>query len=99
MDELRTPTSGWSRCADHRAQPDCRTLVFANAGTVVDGRVLGAKFRAEQRVAEAEHYRTVRGARLLKYVMPTYINEARRLCLYRSGDVGWHGFPYRSRAS
>ena len=33
-------------------------MVFAaNSGTVVDGRVLGARFRAEQRVAEAEHFR------------------------------------------
>src|SRR3954454_19802777 len=33
-------------------------MVFAaNSGTVIDGRVLGSRFRAEQRAAEADHFR------------------------------------------
>jgi N-dimethylarginine dimethylaminohydrolase len=61
-------------------------MVFAaNSGTVVDGRVLGARFRAPERVAEAEHYRrwfVEHGYR--DVVMPAAINEA-------EGDFAWTG--------
>ena len=61
-------------------------MVFAaNSGTVVDGRVLGARFRAAERVAEAEHYRrwfVEHGYR--DVVMPAAINEA-------EGDFAWTG--------
>ena len=61
-------------------------MVFAaNSGTVVDGRVLGARFRAPERVAEAEHYRrwfVEHGYRDI--VMPAAINEA-------EGDFAWTG--------
>ncbi|HEX9339123.1 MAG TPA: amidinotransferase [Pseudonocardiaceae bacterium] len=67
-------------------QPGLPDMVFAaNSGTVVDGRVLGARFRAEQRVAEAEHYRrwfVEHGYRDI--VMPAAINEA-------EGDFAWTG--------
>lgn len=59
-------------------------MVFAaNSGTVIDGVVLGARFRAEQRAPEAEHYRrwfTEHGYR--RVVMPAEINEA-------EGDFVW----------
>lgn len=68
------------------AQPGLPDMVFAaNSGTVVDGRVLGAKFRAAERAAEAEHFRrwfTDHGYRDL--VMPERINEA-------EGDFAWTG--------
>ena len=61
-------------------------MVFAaNSGTVVGGRVLGARFRAPERVAEADHYRhwfLDKGYRDI--VMPTSINEA-------EGDFAWTG--------
>jgi len=67
-------------------QPGLPDMVFsANSGTVVDGRVLGARFRAEQRAAEAEHYRrwfVEHGYR--DVVMPAYVNEA-------EGDFAWTG--------
>jgi N-dimethylarginine dimethylaminohydrolase len=67
-------------------QPGLPDMVFAaNSGTVVDGRVLGARFRAEQRVDEAEHYRRWfldHGYR--DVVMPLAINEA-------EGDFAWTG--------
>jgi N-dimethylarginine dimethylaminohydrolase len=67
-------------------QPGLPDMVFAaNSGTVVDGRVLGARFRAEQRVAEAEHFRrwfVEQGYR--DVVMPAAINEA-------EGDFAWTG--------
>lgn len=67
-------------------RPDLPDMVFAaNSGTVVDGRVLGARFRAPQRVAEAEHYRrwfVEHGFR--DVVMPAAINEA-------EGDFAWTG--------
>ncbi|MER5394123.1 dimethylargininase [Saccharopolyspora sp. NPDC002686] len=67
-------------------QPGLPDMVFAaNSGTVIDGRVLGARFRAPQRAAEAEHFRrwfTSRGYRDL--VMPSRINEA-------EGDFAWTG--------
>jgi N-dimethylarginine dimethylaminohydrolase len=67
-------------------QPGLPDMVFAaNSGTVVDGRVLGARFRAPQRAAEADHYRrwfVEHGYR--DVVMPTRINEA-------EGDFAWTG--------
>ncbi|MGP4015253.1 dimethylargininase [Saccharopolyspora sp. 5N708] len=67
-------------------QPGLPDMVFAaNSATVLGGRVLGARFRAPQRAAEAEHFRrwfTTRGYRNL--VMPSRINEA-------EGDFAWTG--------
>jgi len=67
-------------------QPDLPDMVFAaNSGTVIDGRVLGSRFRAPQRAAEADHYRRWflrHGYR--DVVMPTAINEA-------EGDFAWTG--------
>lgn len=67
-------------------QPGLPDMVFAaNSGTVVDGRVLGARFRAEQRAAEAEHFRRwfiEHGFR--DVVMPSKINEG-------EGDLTWTG--------
>ncbi|WP_229874533.1 dimethylargininase [Amycolatopsis deserti] len=67
-------------------QPGLPDMVFAaNSGTVVDGRVLGARFRAPQRAAEAEHFRrwfVEHGYR--DVVMPSYVNEA-------EGDFAWTG--------
>jgi len=66
-----------------RGLPD---MVFAaNSGTVIDGRVLGARFRAPQRAAEADHYRRWfldHGYR--DVYMPTKTNEA-------EGDFTWTG--------
>nr|WP_189057141.1 dimethylargininase [Longimycelium tulufanense] len=67
-------------------QPGLPDMVFAaNSGTVIDGRVLGSRFRAEQRAAEAEHFRRwflEHGYRSV--VMPEKINEA-------EGDFAWTG--------
>lgn len=67
-------------------QPGLPDMVFAaNSGTVIDGRVLGARFRAPQRAAEAEHFRSwfVRhGYR--DVTMPARTNEA-------EGDFVWTG--------
>ena len=67
-------------------QPGLPDMVFAaNSGTVIEGRVLGARFRAPERVAEAEHYRrwfVEHGYRNI--VMPAAINEA-------EGDFAWTG--------
>src|SRR5829696_7919429 len=67
-------------------QPGLPDMVFAaNSGTVIDGRVLGARFRAAERAPEAEHYRRwfiERGYR--DVVMPSHINEA-------EGDLAWTG--------
>ncbi|WP_245614507.1 dimethylargininase [Actinokineospora inagensis] len=67
-------------------QPGLPDMVFAaNSGTVVDGVVLGARFRAPQRTAEADFYRTWfldHGYRDI--VMPTKTNEA-------EGDLVWTG--------
>jgi len=67
-------------------QPGLPDMVFAaNSGTVIDGRVLGARFRAPQRAPEAEHYRRwfVRhGYR--DVVMPSKVNEG-------EGDLVWTG--------
>jgi N-dimethylarginine dimethylaminohydrolase len=67
----------------HPGLPD---MVFAaNSGTVIAGRVLGARFRAPQRTAEAEHFRRWfldHGYR--DVIMPSSINEA-------EGDFAWTG--------
>jgi N-dimethylarginine dimethylaminohydrolase len=61
-------------------------MVFAaNSGTVVHGRVLGARFRAPQRTPEADHFRrwfTDHGYR--DVTMPVAVNEA-------EGDFAWTG--------
>ena len=67
-------------------QPGLPDMVFsANSGTVVDGRVVGARFLAVQRAAEAEHYRrwfVEHGFH--DVVMPVAVNEA-------EGDFAWTG--------
>jgi len=69
-----------------RPVPGLPDMVFAaNSGTVVHGRVLGARFRAPQRTAEADHFRrwfADHGFR--DVVMPVAINEA-------EGDFAWTG--------
>ncbi|HWC80877.1 MAG TPA: amidinotransferase [Pseudonocardiaceae bacterium] len=61
-------------------------MVFAaNSATVVGGRVLGARFRAAERAAEADFYRQwflANGFRDVR--MPAAINEA-------EGDFAWTG--------
>lgn len=67
-------------------EPGLPDMVFAaNSGTVIDGIVLGARFRAEQRAAEADHFRRwflSNGYR--DVVMPGCVNEA-------EGDFTWTG--------
>lgn len=67
-------------------EPGLPDMVFAaNSGTVIDGRVLGARFRAPQRAAEADHFRrwfVDHGYR--DVYMPTKTNEA-------EGDFTWTG--------
>jgi N-dimethylarginine dimethylaminohydrolase len=67
-------------------QPGLPDMVFsANSGTVVDGQVLGSRFRAPQRAAEADHFRRwflANGYR--DVVMPERTNEA-------EGDFVWTG--------
>lgn len=67
-------------------EPGLPDMVFsANSGTVVDGSVLGARFRNPQRAAEADYYRRwflANGYR--DVVMPSAINEA-------EGDFAWTG--------
>jgi N-dimethylarginine dimethylaminohydrolase len=67
-------------------QPGLPDMVFAaNSGTVVHGRVLGARFRAPQRAPEAEHYRRwFVQAGFRDVVMPAAVNEA-------EGDFAWTG--------
>jgi N-dimethylarginine dimethylaminohydrolase len=67
-------------------RPGLPDMVFAaNSGTVVDGRVLGARFRAAQRAGEADHYRRwFVEAGYREIVMPAAINEA-------EGDFAWTG--------
>ncbi|MEO6082238.1 MAG: dimethylargininase [Umezawaea sp.] len=61
-------------------------MVFAaNSGTVIDGRVLGSRFRAEQRAAEADHFRRwFLDNDYRQVVMPERTNEA-------EGDFAWTG--------
>lgn len=67
-------------------EPGLPDMVFAaNAGTVIDGAVLGARFRNAERAAEAEHYRrwfAAHGAP--EMVMPRAVNEG-------AGDLRWTG--------
>jgi N-dimethylarginine dimethylaminohydrolase len=67
-------------------EPGLPDMVFAaNSGIVIDGRVLGAQFRAPQRAAEADFYRRWFVANgYHNVVMPTRINEA-------EGDFAWTG--------
>lgn len=67
-------------------EPGLPDMVFAaNAGTVLGGTVLGARFRHAQRSAEADHYRrwflSCTGSDV---VMPTSVNEG-------EGDLAWTG--------
>jgi N-dimethylarginine dimethylaminohydrolase len=61
-------------------------MVFAaNSGTVIGGRVLGSRFRAEQRAAEADHFRRWFLDNDYRHVvMPERTNEA-------EGDFTWTG--------
>ncbi|ONI82798.1 amidinotransferase [Saccharothrix sp. ALI-22-I] len=67
-------------------EPGLPDMVFAaNSGTVIDGQVLGSRFRAPQRAAEADHFRRwflANGYRSV--VMPSRTNEA-------EGDFVWTG--------
>ncbi|MGH3937906.1 MAG: dimethylargininase [Pseudonocardiaceae bacterium] len=87
----------WTALADtHRAlghtveiidpQPGLPDMVFAaNAGIVLGGVVLGARFRHPQRFAEAEHYRRWFAAHGVgDVVMPDAVNEG-------EGDLLWAG--------
>ncbi|WP_020499698.1 dimethylargininase [Sciscionella marina] len=87
----------WTRLADtyerlghhvHRIlpQPGLPDMVFAaNSGTVIGGKVLGSRFRAPQRAAEAEHFRRwFLENGYTDVVMPTAVNEA-------EGDFAWTG--------
>ena len=67
-------------------QPGLPDMVFAaNSGTVVDGRVVGARFLAAERAEEAEHYRRWFAEHgFADVVMPTAVNEA-------EGDFAWTG--------
>ncbi|MEU5694223.1 dimethylargininase [Actinosynnema sp. NPDC020468] len=66
--------------------PGLPDMVFsANSGTVIDGKVLGARFRAPQRAAEADHYRRwFLSHGYTDVVMPERTNEA-------EGDFTWTG--------
>jgi N-dimethylarginine dimethylaminohydrolase len=86
-----TALAGTYRALGHTVElidpePDLPDMVFAaNAGTVIGGVVLGARFRAAQRAAEAEHYQRwfiAHGAS--DTVMPGAINEG-------AGDLVWTG--------
>lgn len=68
------------------AEPGLPDMVFvANSATVVGDRVLGARFRAPERAAEADHFRRWFLARGYKRItMPARINEA-------EGDFTWTG--------
>lgn len=67
-------------------QPGLPDMVFAaNAGTVVEGGVLGARFRHAERRAEAEHYwKWFATHGLSRMVPPGAINEG-------EGDLAWTG--------
>jgi len=72
-------------------EPGLPDMVFAaNAGTVLGGVVLGARFRHMQRCAEAAHYRRWFLARgrsdvvMSDVVMPSTVNEG-------EGDLAWTG--------
>jgi N-dimethylarginine dimethylaminohydrolase len=67
-------------------EPGLPDMVFAaNAATVIDGVVLGARFRNAERAAEAQHYRhwfVTHG--VPDIVMPGAVNEG-------AGDLMWTG--------
>ncbi|MGH3913181.1 MAG: dimethylargininase [Pseudonocardiaceae bacterium] len=66
-------------------EPGLPDMVFAaNSSTVLDGVVLGARFRHAQRRAEAEHYRRWFVARGCAVTMPAEVNEGQ-------GDLLWAG--------
>jgi N-dimethylarginine dimethylaminohydrolase len=67
-------------------EPGLPDMVFAaNAGTVIDGVVLGARFRHTERAAEAAHYqRWFRAHGAPGMVMPSAVNEG-------AGDLVWTG--------
>jgi N-dimethylarginine dimethylaminohydrolase len=67
-------------------QPGLPDMVFAaNSGTVLDGRVLGARFRAPERAPEAEHFRRWFAEHgYPEVVVPVRINEG-------EGDFTWTG--------
>ncbi|MGH3692526.1 MAG: dimethylargininase [Pseudonocardiaceae bacterium] len=67
-------------------EPGLPDMVFAaNAGIVIDGAVLGARFRNAERAAEAEHYRRwFAGHGRPEVVMSSTINEG-------AGDLMWTG--------
>ena len=86
-----TALAGTYRALGHTVElidpePGLPDMVFAaNAGTVIGGVVLGARFRDAQRAAEAEHYQRwfiAHGAS--GTVMPGAINEG-------EGDLAWTG--------
>jgi N-dimethylarginine dimethylaminohydrolase len=66
--------------------PGLPDMVFAaNSGTVIDGRVLGSRFRARERALESDHFRRwFLQAGYRDIVMPQCINEA-------EGDFAWTG--------
>lgn len=72
--------------AEIEPQPGLPDMVFvANTGLMIEGQVLGARFHAEQRAAEAEHARrwfVEQGYRDI--IMPEQVNEA-------EGDFLWTG--------
>lgn len=78
-------------------QPGLPDMVFAaNTGLVIDGRVLGARFHAEQRAAEADHARrwfVEQGYR--DVTMPAQTNEAEGDLLW-TGDTLLAGFGFRT---
>jgi N-dimethylarginine dimethylaminohydrolase len=67
-------------------EPGLPDMVFAaNAGTVIDGVVLGARFRDAERAEEAAHYqRWFRAHGAPGMVMPSVVNEG-------EGDLIWTG--------
>jgi N-dimethylarginine dimethylaminohydrolase len=67
-------------------EPGLPDMVFAaNAGTVLDGVVLGARFRNAERAAEAAHYRRwFRAHGVSDLVRPSAVNEG-------EGDLVWTG--------
>jgi len=66
--------------------PGLPDMVFtANSGTMIDGRVLGARFRAPERAAEAGYFRDWFAAYGYPgVILPSAINEA-------EGDFAWTG--------
>jgi N-dimethylarginine dimethylaminohydrolase len=80
--------------------PGLPDMVYAaNGATVVDGVVLGARFRHRQRAAEAVAYRTWFAAAGFPVVEPEFVNEGEGDLLV-AGDVvlAGHGFRTDPRA-